>query len=332
MAGLRLLGVLCAAVAVALVLDAAVCLLPENAYQRWQYPRDYLNGRARWIYERIHFDPTPIDVVILGPSRAQLGFGAAAVEERLAQHGKHVNVVNFAVEGSGRNMQSMIVDELFKTKSPKVIVLQVDDQPYLVGHYAFRFIAPEKAIAFPPTPFLHDYIYNLAYLPVRQATLFGANLFPNLFGFTKQFDPDAYARTRTDYTTSFANEVTGKIVDMDHPVPRATLLAQGVGSVPDTLVARAFDRINGGEDHLYIREIARTAKAHGTQLIFVFLPIFEGPLTISDLEFLQQHGPVLSFGDLAQHDQLYENWSHLNHAGAMIASTRLADAIDGLVL
>ena len=124
MAGLRLLGVLCAAVAVALVLDAAVCLLPENAYQRWQYPRDYPNGRARWIYERIHFDPTPIDVVILGPSRAQLGFGAAAVEERLAQHGKHVNVVNFAVEGSGRNMQSMIVDELFKTKSPKVIVLR----------------------------------------------------------------------------------------------------------------------------------------------------------------------------------------------------------------
>ena len=119
---------------------------------------------------------------------------------------------------------------------------------------------------------------------------------------------------------------------MDHPVPRATLLAQGVGSVPDTLVARAFDRINGGEDHLYIREIARTAKAHGTQLIFVFLPIFEGPLTISDLEFLQQHGPVLSFGDLAQHDQLYENWSHLNHAGAMIASTRLADAIGGLIL
>ena len=38
----------------------------------------------------------------------------------------------------------------------------------------------------------------------------------------------------------------------------------------------------------------------------------------------------LNCGDLAQNDQLYENWLHLNRAGAMIASARLADAIDGL--
>ena len=57
MAGLRLLGGLCAAVALALVLDAAVCLLPTNEYQRWQLPGDYFDRRAPWIYERIHFDP-----------------------------------------------------------------------------------------------------------------------------------------------------------------------------------------------------------------------------------------------------------------------------------
>jgi hypothetical protein len=38
----------------------------------------------------------------------------------------------------------------------------------------------------------------------------------------------------------------------------------------------------------------------------------------------------LSLGDLAQRDELFENWSHLNHAGAMTASARLADAIAGL--
>jgi hypothetical protein len=58
MAGLRLLGVLSAALAVALVLNVAVCLLPENGYQRWQLQDP--DGRLRWIYERIHFDPTPM--------------------------------------------------------------------------------------------------------------------------------------------------------------------------------------------------------------------------------------------------------------------------------
>jgi prephenate dehydrogenase len=97
-------------------------------------------------------------------------------------------------------------------------------------------------------------------------------------------------------------------------------------------MTRAFNWLNGGEDHLYTQKIAREAKAHGAQLIFVHLPMFEGPQTVSDLNFLKQFGAVLNFGDLAPHDELFENWSHLNHAGAMTASARLAAAIAGLDL
>ena len=283
----------------------------------------------RWVYERIHFDPTPVDVAIVGPSRALLGLGAAAIEGQLAQHGTRAHVVNFSLTGAGRDIQWAILDELFKAKSPKVVVLEVEEQPYPFGHFFFKYAAPAEAIVFPPTPFLHNYLYNLAYLPVRKLKLFGANLFPDLFGLSKQFDPDAYSRARTDFTTSFTGEF-GKLVDMEHPVPRATLLTQPRVPVPRTLMARGFTWINGGEDHLFIEKIARDAEAHGSQLIFVYLPIFNGPPTISDLDFLKQFGPVLNFGDLAPRDELFENWSHLNHAGAVIASARLADAIAGL--
>ena len=181
-----------------------------------------------------------------------------------------------------------------------------------------------------PSPFLHNYLYNLAYLPIRKLKLFGANLFPDLFGLTKEFDPKHYARNRTDYTTNFIGD--GKLVDMEHPVPRATLLAQPREPVPRTFMTRAFNWLSGGEDHLYTQKIAREAKAHGAQLVFVHLPMFEGPQTVSDLDFLKQFGLVLNYGDLAPHDELFENWSHLNHAGAMTASARLADAIAGLDL
>jgi hypothetical protein len=329
MAGLRLLGVFGAALAVALLLNAAICLLPENAYQRWQLQDP--DGPLRWIYERIHFDATPIDVAILGPSRAQLGFSATAIEQDLAKQGKHAHVVNFALPGAGRDIQWAILDELFKAKSPKVVVLEVEDQPYPFGHFFYKYVAPAKAIVFPPTPFLHNYLYNLAYLPIRKFKLFGANLFPDLFGLSKQFDPEHYARNRTDFTTSFIGDL-GKLVDMEHPVPRATLLAQPRQPIPRTLVARALTRINGGEDHLFTQKIARDGKAHGAQLIFVYPPMFEGPQTVSDEDFLKQFGPVLNYGDLAPRDELFENWSHLNHAGAMNASARLADAIAGLDL
>src|SRR3984957_9573735 len=324
----KLVVTILAALAVALVLDVAVCLLPENDYQRWQLQDP--DGSLRWIYERIHFDPKPIDVAILGPSRAQLGFSAAAIEQDLAQRGKHANVVNFALPGSGRDIQWAILDELFRAKSPKVIVLGVEEQPYPFGHFLFKYVAPADAIVFPPSPFLHNYLYNLAYLPIRKLQLFGANLFPDLFGLPKEFDPKHYARNRIDYSTNFI--ANGKLVDMEDPVPRATPLAQPREPVPRTFMTRAFNWLNGGEDHLYTQKIAREAKAHGAQLVFVHLPMFEGPQTVSDLDFLKQFGLVLNFGDLAPHDELFENWSHLNHAGAMKASARLAGAIAGLDL
>jgi hypothetical protein len=324
----KLVFTILAALVVAIVLCAAVCLLPENNYQRWQLQDS--DGRLRWIYERIHFDPTPIDIAIVGSSRAQLGFSPAAIEKDLAQQGKKANVVDFGIVGAGRDLQWAILEELFKAKSPKLIVFAVDNQPYPFGHFLFKHVAPAEAIVFPPSLFLHNYLYNLAYLPIRKLKLFGANLFPDLFGLSKQFDPAHYAKNRTDYTTSFIGD--GKLVDMDHQVPRATLLAQPREPVPRTLVARTLTWLNGGEDHLFIEKIAREAKAHGAQLIFVHLPMFEGPQTVSDEGFLKQFGPVLNYGDFAPHDELFENWSHLNHAGAMKASARLADAIAGLDL
>jgi hypothetical protein len=328
MGGFKAFRTILASVGVAVALSAAVVLLPENDYQRWQLQDP--DGSLRWIYERIHFDPKPIDIAIVGSSRAQLGLSAAAVEQDLAKQGKPVHVANFALPGAGRDIQWAILNELFKAKSPKVVVLGVEENPYPFGHFLFKYVAPVEAIVFPPSPFLHNYLYNLAYLPIRKLKLFGANLFPDLFGLSKEFDPEHYAKNRTDYTTNFIGD--GKLVDMEHPVSRTTLLAEPREPVPRTLVARALTRLNGGEDHLFTQKIAREAKAHGAQLVFVHMPMFEGPTTVSDEDFLKQFGPVLNYGDLAPHDELFENWAHLNHAGAMNASARLANAIAGLDL
>src|SRR3984957_10811534 len=265
MGGFKAFRTILASVGVAVALSAAVCLLPENDYQRWQLQDP--DGRLRWIYERIHFDPTPVDVAIVGPCREHLGFSAATIEQDLARQGKHANVANFALPGAGRDIQWAILDELFKAKSPKLVVLGVEEEPYPFGHFFFKYVAPAEAIVFPPSPFLHNYLYNLAYLPIRKLKLFGANLFPDLFGISRQFDPDHYARNRTDYSTSFMAE--GKLVDMEHPVPRAPLPAEPREPVPRTLVARLLTRLNGGEDHLFTEKIAREAKAHGAQLVFV---------------------------------------------------------------
>ncbi len=329
MAGLKTLGIIVASLGVALALDVAVCLLPENDYQRWQLVDGTLFEQLRWAYERIHFDPRPIDVAIVGPSKTMLGLSAERIERQLSAEGKPAHVANFSIVAAGRNVDWDIVDELYKSKSPKIIVIGVDGAPDPYGHPAFKYVAPARAIAFPPAPLLHNYFYDLAYLPSRKLRLFGAWLFPDLSGLRKRFDSETYARTRTDFTSgilSFENQS----IDMEREVPRATLLAQIRPPVRPTLISRELGRFNEGDDHVYIREIAKEAKAHGTRLIFVFIPTFNGSTEIKDRAFLEQYGEILDNGDLSQRDKLYENWLHLNHAGALVASDRLADAIAGL--
>jgi hypothetical protein len=319
-----------AGLGLALALNAAVCFLPEDAYQRWKILDSSLNGRLRWIYERINYDPRPIDVVILGDSRAQLGFSAAAIEQQLAERGKDANVVNFGIFGQGRNIEWVILDEVFKAKSPKLVVVEVEDPPDPFGHELFRDVASPEAIVSAPKENLHQYLFDLAYLPRRKFKLFFANLFPELFGLPKQFDPQAYELNRTDFTTNFLSEF-GKMVDMMHPVPREILLGQK--SEQASLLqwlAREYARRNGGGNRFYIRKIAEEAKAHGAHLIFDYVPAFRTPETVGDLGFLKQYGPVIDNNDLAPRDELFKDSTHLNHAGAVAATARLTDAIDHL--
>jgi len=43
--------------------------------------------------------------------------------------------------------------------------------------------------------------------------------------------------------------------------------------------------------------------------------------------FLSQRGLLVDNGDMARNASFFENWSHFNHAGAMMASERVASAI-----
>ncbi|MEM9311375.1 MAG: hypothetical protein AAGA34_07995, partial [Pseudomonadota bacterium] len=64
---------------VGLTLLAALGLslfLPHDRYTRYQQLGDTLHFRSIWAYERIVYDPAPIDIAILGNSRLRAGVSA----------------------------------------------------------------------------------------------------------------------------------------------------------------------------------------------------------------------------------------------------------------
>lgn len=321
------LSAVAAILLVAVLSGVGAACLPDKPYQRYQL-LPLLYRRLPWIYERIHYDPKPIDIAIVGPSKTLMGVSASEIEARLSVLGKPANVANFSLVYQGRNAQWAVVDELYKIKRPRILIVQIDDKAADWGHPWFTYFASSGDIAFTPSIFLHDYFPDLSYLPFRQMKLFASSFFPNLFGLRLAFDPVQYANTRSDFTTDFRG-LSSELVDMERQVPAPELRAerekfemqQHIGRLP-----RVLKPIVDADDRLYLDKIARLTRAHGTKLLLLYIPDFDRDhLDDETRKYYSNYGVILDYSDLAARSTLYMQWAHLNHAGAMIVSNRIAD-------
>jgi hypothetical protein len=79
-------------------------LLPHDRYIRYQQLTESDLFRTRWVYERIHYDKTPIDVAIIGSSRVEAAVSAPVLEKELTEKfGRTVHVANLAIPQEGRS-------------------------------------------------------------------------------------------------------------------------------------------------------------------------------------------------------------------------------------
>ena len=304
----------------------ALTFLPHDDYQRWQLLKGTEFDTLRTIYERVHYDPRPLDVVIVGPSKAAMGFSVKRIRAELAAAGVPATVANFSVMASGRDKDYAIVRELYKTKDPKVIVIGVDAVAYPYGHQVFKNFASSADIVATPAFGLKDQITNVLYLPFRQTRLFVADLLPHDSGLAKRFDRDSYRRREAeDYTEGFVFH--GEWVDTNKRATAAELAVTPYTPPVKTRITRVLDHFNDGYEHTYLREIARMAKAHGTRLIFVYLPEYGAPAHTGEADFLSRYGELVDAGDLAKRPELYREMHHFNRYGAAIVSDRVAKAV-----
>lgn len=313
----------------ALGFAALASLLPENPYQRWQLLDGTIHSNARWIYERIHNDPAPIDVAFVGPSRIQQGVNAPRLSEALAARGLPSNVVNFALPESGRNINAVVVEEMLKEKRPRLIVLGTTEKPSRFGHSAYKYIAPREELVDPGYLGNLNYLSDLAYLPFRQLRLFAAMLFPDAVGLRPTFEPASYAG-RTVQTTGDIVLPDGTVKNGTYPAS-AEELARGVhkleaGNTPPIL-PRSLADLEFGDEHHYVSRIAAAARAQGVPVVFLMLPYHTGPGRAQEDPFYARYGDIWSAGDLADRAELFSDYGHLTSTGAAELTDRLVAPI-----
>ena len=99
------------------VLLCASILLPHERYYRFQAHDNVTTRKADWIYERLHFDPTPVDVALIGTSRMAGGLSGPLIERAYCEAtGRRIHVANLAVPTTGRNMHYVLAKEAVQRK------------------------------------------------------------------------------------------------------------------------------------------------------------------------------------------------------------------------
>lgn len=311
-------------------LFVAAVALPHDPYIRYQSLADSIFDRAEWIYERIHFDETPLDIVFVGPSRTERAVGAAVLEADLRARGVDKRVANFSLPSSGLDLSYAIAREALDTRQVDLLVVSLVEQFPRDGHQAFGDLATVQDILHSPLLVNRNFPRNLAYLPVRQAKLALKTWVPEAFDYHGKFNSGTYQGTSgypthdtrpEDTPAKTAEEID--VLEKEAAFRRRTLTRP---LLPDSLAWVEF-----GVSRSYIEEMVALAARHDTKIVFLYLPFYEGFEEPAELEWVRQFGPVLSAGFLREAPDNFYDVAHASASGAALVSDWLAEQLAPLL-
>ena len=293
-------------------------LLPHDRYIRYQQLTDSDLFWTRWVYERIHYDTTPIDVAIIGSSRVEAGISAPVLEHELTEKlGRPIHVANLAIPQEGRNLHYLIARELMENHPETRIILVSAVEQDDISHPAFRYLADVRDLLQAPVIINHFYFLDAAFLPYRQMSYFIQTRIPNWFGVSRTLRPD-YMGTSMDTTHSFYLP-SGKLVDRNavaSPEKLALSSAQLIQQYGGTWKQPTrWQALNFPIEPKYTRKLVDAAKEDCVEVIFVRFPFYDSPPNIYDEGFYRSLGPLLDAEQLAKDPQSYSDVGHFNRRG-----------------
>ena len=312
------------------LLFAFALLLPHDRYIRYQQLTDSDLFRTRWVYERIHYDKTPIDVAIIGSSRVEAGISAPVLEKELTEKfGRPIHVANLAIPQEGRNLHYLIARELIENHpETRIILVSVVEQDDL-SHPAFRYLADVSDLLRAPLFINHYYFLDAGFLPYRQMSYFIQTHFTHWFGVSRSLRGD-YEGTSMDTTHSFYLP-SGKLVDRYVVAPPEKLAAGSAQIVKDDGGAwhqpSFWDALNNPIEPDYSKRLAAVAKANCVEVVFVRLPFYKSPPNMYDEGFYRSLGPLIDAQELSNDPQSYSDPGHFNRFGINSVSPWLWNSI-----
>lgn len=292
-----------------LLLASAAVLLPDDPYRRITLLKGTSYADLQFVYERLHQDPRPVDVAIIGASRLELGIDATALQRRLAARGTASDITNLAVPQPGRNMDWLIVRDLLATKRPRLLILEAVHPVRRFGHPAYRIAAPRADIVDPAFVGNLSYPADLFYLPYRQLLLLLDRIeHPHPLQLCNA--TGCQARRHVHWRPpQFSLRMLDKIARREKRNARPPLLG-----------ARWAD-VEFGAERVYFRRIIALAQQHHVPVVVLYVPQYRGATETQEVALYQQYADYWNAAFLAPNAENFLDAFHLTDTGM----DRLAD-------
>jgi hypothetical protein len=313
---------------VAVAALAGSLAIPHDRYIRWQEMRSEAWARLGWIYERVHFDETPIDIAFIGTSHSMNGIDGATVQAALAAAGGGCRpVVNFGFPSYGRNLHWLIARELLEHREVRTLVVEVFENESRKAHPFFVNVAEVSDILAAPLLINLNFFTDIAKLPARQVMLGLKTLLPERFGLHRKPDPARYDGSDVDNTRQVQVGGVALTPLRDRALPPGQLerSAAGTRSAKNTnMLGARFEALEYRYPRYYLDRILDLARQRGVTVKFLYLPSYAYILgEPRDPSLYAGRGTMLTTGDLLADPGYWYDPDHLNLQGAAALSARL---------
>lgn len=324
-------GFVFAALVFTLTLLGVSIVAPQNPYYRWQEHTSGTTRKADWVYERLHFDATPIDIALIGTSRSAGGLSGPDIEAAYCEAtGRRIHVANLSIPETGRNMHYVIAKEAMRAKAPALTVIELNEVETRKPHNGFVVLADVGDVLSAPAVINLNYFSDLARLPGRQALLW----FETLTGraaVRATFDPSAYLGHDLDRTRQLPL-LDGRIVSRFTRTPQPELDAAADIRRKNASGLRLPPLLRPLEyrfSRLYLQKISALAARKGKEIAYVYLPAYQAPTMPGQIKTdLGVRAPVIDLGGpIANDPGKWLDATHVNAWGAIEQSARFAAAL-----
>jgi hypothetical protein len=314
---------------VAFLALVGMVLLPQDKYIRYKALNDGVTSTAAWVYARIHYDSTPINIAFIGDSRTGGAISTKQLETALAAEGVHVKAANLHIVGTGRNLQYVVAKELLESRKVDLLILEMTELEDRKPHDNFIFLADSEDILLAPPLINFHYLSDVARLPGRQLDLF-LQSFRSFSGKDPAFSFADYAGSDLETAEAITDEkgVT-HTRDTIHSAQKMDELKR-LQEAKDTpaVLPHSLEWLEYHLPRYYIDSILALAASKGTRVVFLYLPRYGAPSEPPPyVKLYASRVPLINPWHLIQEPQLWYDVPHVNWMGAQRITDYLAKTL-----